>query len=217
MALKEFLERERASFPRFYFVGDDDLLEIIEKAVESRTRDYLGDWEKNKPVEGRRRPKKAVERFQLFEAKYSSLNEERDKVGKAKEALEPQETGPISTNEERMQVNNNKILVEFFYVCVILIGLFFFVFFYNRLLTESLRFLLHHAEDCTVGTHLPLLKSFKILTTMTTQCCSMLIALVTLCSTDLIYPPSRVKFITKRHQSTQRSSQQSPIWTVGTS
>jgi dynein heavy chain 1 len=100
-----------------------------DKAVESRTRDYLGDWEKNKPVEGRRRPKKAVERFQLFEAKYSSLKEERDKVGKAKEALEPQETGPISTNEERMQVNNNKILVEFFYVCVILIGLVLFFFF----------------------------------------------------------------------------------------
>ena len=28
-ALGEYLVRERASFPRFYFVGDEDLLEII--------------------------------------------------------------------------------------------------------------------------------------------------------------------------------------------
>ena len=28
-ALGEYLEKERVSFPRFYFVGDEDLLEII--------------------------------------------------------------------------------------------------------------------------------------------------------------------------------------------
>lgn len=33
-ALGEYLERERASFPRFYFVGDEDLLEILGNSKE---------------------------------------------------------------------------------------------------------------------------------------------------------------------------------------
>jgi dynein heavy chain 1 len=37
-ALGEYLERERAAFPRFYFVGDEDLLEII---GNSKTVDRL--------------------------------------------------------------------------------------------------------------------------------------------------------------------------------
>ena len=72
--------------------------------MELRTQDYLGDWEKTKPVEGHMRPDDALQRLQIFESKYTRLKEERDKVTKAKEALELQETGPISTNEERMQV-----------------------------------------------------------------------------------------------------------------
>src|SRR6201999_4089866 len=34
-ALGEYLERERVSFPRFYFVGDEDLLEIIGNSNDS--------------------------------------------------------------------------------------------------------------------------------------------------------------------------------------
>ena len=32
-ALNEFLEEKRAIFPRFYFIGDDDLLEILGQAT----------------------------------------------------------------------------------------------------------------------------------------------------------------------------------------
>ncbi|XP_066142886.1 dynein heavy chain, cytoplasmic isoform X6 [Euwallacea fornicatus] len=75
-----------------------------DKAVETRTHDFLGDWEKSKPVEGHLRPDEALSQLQLFESKYARLKEERDNVAKAKEALELQEPGGISTSEDRMQV-----------------------------------------------------------------------------------------------------------------
>ena len=75
-----------------------------DKAVEGRTMDYLTEWEKNKPVEGSLRPDAALQKLALFESKYTRLKEERDNVTKAKEALELQESGPASANEERMLV-----------------------------------------------------------------------------------------------------------------
>ncbi|XP_050295050.1 dynein heavy chain, cytoplasmic isoform X2 [Anthonomus grandis grandis] len=75
-----------------------------DKAVESRTHDFLGDWEKGKPVEGHLRPDEALSQLQLFESKYARLKEERDNVAKAKEALELQEPGGANTSEDRMHV-----------------------------------------------------------------------------------------------------------------
>ncbi|CAH0551344.1 unnamed protein product [Brassicogethes aeneus] len=75
-----------------------------DKAVESRTNDFLVDWEKSKPVEGHLKPDEALQQLQLFESKFTRLKEERDNVAKAKEALELQEPGGISTSEDRMQV-----------------------------------------------------------------------------------------------------------------
>ena len=75
-----------------------------DKAVEGRTVDYLGEWEKNKPVDGSLRPDAALQKLAIFESKYSRLKEERDNVAKAKEALELQDAGPSSVNEDRMSV-----------------------------------------------------------------------------------------------------------------
>ncbi|XP_031789302.2 dynein heavy chain, cytoplasmic isoform X5 [Nasonia vitripennis] len=75
-----------------------------DKAIETRTCDFLNDWEQGKPVEGHLRPDDALQQLQLFENKYTRLKEERDNVAKAKEALELLEPGVISVNEDRMQV-----------------------------------------------------------------------------------------------------------------
>ena len=75
-----------------------------DKAVESRTNDYLGDWEKGKPVEGHLRPDEALQQLQIYEGKFSRLKDDRDNVAKAKEALELQEPGALNTSEDRMVV-----------------------------------------------------------------------------------------------------------------
>ena len=58
-----------------------------DKAVEGRSQNYLQEWEKNKPVEGALRPDAALQKLAIFESKYSRLEEERDNVSKADEAL----------------------------------------------------------------------------------------------------------------------------------
>ena len=64
-----------------------------DKAVESRTNDFLGEWESSKPVEGSLRPDEALQQLKLYESKFARLKEERDNVAKAKEALELLEPG----------------------------------------------------------------------------------------------------------------------------
>lgn len=68
-----------------------------DKAVESRTNDFLNDWESSKPIEGSTRPEDALQQLQMFESKFSRLKEERDNVAKAKEALELQEPGTYNS------------------------------------------------------------------------------------------------------------------------
>nr|CAD7423028.1 unnamed protein product [Timema monikensis] len=75
-----------------------------DKAVETRTIDFMNEWERSKPVEGHLRPDEALQHLQLYESKFARLKEERDNVAKAKEALELQDPGGVSTSEDRMLV-----------------------------------------------------------------------------------------------------------------
>ena len=76
-----------------------------DKAVEGRTQDYLAEWENNKVVEVALRPDEVLQKLVIFE---SRLKEERDNVGKSKEALE--EAGLSSTSEDRMVVGWEELL-----------------------------------------------------------------------------------------------------------
>ncbi len=62
-----------------------------DKQIETRTMDYIGEWERGKPVDGHLRPSDALQKITLFESRYLRLKEERDNVSKAKEALELEE------------------------------------------------------------------------------------------------------------------------------
>ncbi|XP_026482181.1 dynein heavy chain, cytoplasmic isoform X8 [Ctenocephalides felis] len=75
-----------------------------DKAVETRTNDFLIDWDKNKPTQGKTKPEDALQQLQMFESKFSRLKEERDNVAKAKEALELQESAAPNNSSERMSV-----------------------------------------------------------------------------------------------------------------
>ena len=67
-----------------------------DKTVEARTSEYLGEWDKTKPVEGSLKPYDALKRINIFETKFNKLKEERDNIFKAKEALELQEPGKLT-------------------------------------------------------------------------------------------------------------------------
>ncbi|ROT81449.1 Dynein heavy chain, cytoplasmic [Penaeus vannamei] len=116
---QRILERQRFQFPNQWLHVDNIevsrpvpaivaslQLKIVaeDKAVESRTNDFLQDWEHGKPVEGHIRPDEALQRLQMYESKFTRLKDDRDNVAKAKEALELQEPGALNTSEDRMTV-----------------------------------------------------------------------------------------------------------------
>lgn len=74
-----------------------------DKAVETRTIEFLTEWERGKPTDGSTRPEDALARLHAMETRYARLKDERDNVAKAKEALELHDSGG-SVNTERMGV-----------------------------------------------------------------------------------------------------------------
>ncbi|XP_030854690.1 cytoplasmic dynein 1 heavy chain 1 [Strongylocentrotus purpuratus] len=75
-----------------------------DRSVEARTTELLAEWDKGKPIQGDLKPDTATNSLWIFEGKFTRLTEDRDNVAKAKEALELQELGTVSSSEERVQV-----------------------------------------------------------------------------------------------------------------
>lgn len=80
-----------------------------DKAVETRTNEYLQEWERAKPVEGHLRPDQALKDLTLYESKFSKLKDDRDNVAKAKEALELQEPSVMNASDDRMSVAHEEM------------------------------------------------------------------------------------------------------------
>lgn len=66
-----------------------------DQAVEERTSEFLGEWEKGKPIQGSVRPDAALKSLAVYEGKLGRLKEDRSNVAKAKEALELVEQGML--------------------------------------------------------------------------------------------------------------------------
>ncbi|XP_027203133.2 dynein heavy chain, cytoplasmic isoform X1 [Dermatophagoides pteronyssinus] len=79
-----------------------------DKLVEARTVEFLTEWERGKPVQGSINPKEAINRLTIFETKFNHLQEDRDNIMRAKEALEllePPGLSAQSPNDQKLQVS----------------------------------------------------------------------------------------------------------------
>nr|CAB3240292.1 cytoplasmic dynein 1 heavy chain 1 [Phallusia mammillata] len=75
-----------------------------DRLVEQRTGELLSDWDRGKPVAGHLKPEDATRSLAIFEGKFQRLQDDRNNLVKAKEALELSDSGVVSPSDERVQV-----------------------------------------------------------------------------------------------------------------
>lgn len=56
--------------------------------VERRIVEVLGDWDKDKPTHGNRRPRDAIQVLSNYEEKFTKVREDRENMVRAKQALD---------------------------------------------------------------------------------------------------------------------------------
>ncbi|CAJ0586706.1 unnamed protein product, partial [Mesorhabditis spiculigera] len=75
-----------------------------DELVEKRTIEALQDWERSKPVEGGQRPAVALEQLAAFEQRLCKLRDDRDKMKKARLALDLAETTGVPTEADKLSI-----------------------------------------------------------------------------------------------------------------
>ncbi|PIC53074.1 hypothetical protein B9Z55_002925 [Caenorhabditis nigoni] len=80
-----------------------------DELVEKRTGETLADWNKNKPVEGAQRPQDALNVITAYEAKLNKLSEERNKMRKARVALDLSDSAHAPSERDKLSVATEKL------------------------------------------------------------------------------------------------------------
>ncbi|KAJ3032718.1 hypothetical protein HDV00_007194 [Rhizophlyctis rosea] len=86
-AFNEILARKNAVIQE-QIAGLQMKIVAEDKIVEQKIKDIVGEWEKNKPVQGDIKPDVATDTLSIFEGRVVRLKEEYDQVCRAKEALD---------------------------------------------------------------------------------------------------------------------------------
>ncbi|KAI8873838.1 hypothetical protein GQ42DRAFT_152391 [Ramicandelaber brevisporus] len=74
---------------------------LEDRAVDSRIKEAIGDWERSKPVQGDIKPDNAAATLAVFESRFIRLRDEAEQVQKAKEALDLDQ--PSSSQQQQQQ------------------------------------------------------------------------------------------------------------------
>lgn len=79
-------------------------------AVEQRIAEAVGDWDKNKPIQGTRRPKATLQILSSFEERFTQLQTERENMLQAKNVFDMIDThsvGKVSKLDVAMEELND--------------------------------------------------------------------------------------------------------------
>ncbi|ORY33069.1 putative motor [Naematelia encephala] len=128
---QQTLERQRYSFPNDWLYvdqiqgewgaftdilkrKDDSIQEQIaglqlkivaeDKVIDGRIKDFISEWDANKPLQGNIKAETAINTLSVFEGRLARLLEEYDLVRRAKEALDLEHT-----KDERLQPANEEL------------------------------------------------------------------------------------------------------------